>query len=450
MKIQKKVILSLLVILLTISFISLSSALTVEKETVNNGIAIELDIPARYNVTLTNELVRNENFSIYSLVGVTITPEYVVVPGNSKVSFILEAIPDNPREGNYAYEFYIKGRYTEAHKDKLVMEVEPLKDIIIVGFPETVARDDKIIPLKIRNKEDIDLGTFDYKLESELFTYSDTVEFTSKSIDEKTLQVDLSEKIAGNYNITFSAVINNYSHSHQIPLILEEVSNIVTTEEKKWSFFGFKRIVTKKNEGNANKVVVTQIELPTFENGFTEYNIPPTSKEKQGRVVLVSWQRELEPGESFTIEARTDYTLLIIIIIIIAIALISYIAFFKRKVILKKKAIRLRTKGGEFAVKVILLVKNVGKELSNVKLTDRPPLSTKLYEKFGTVKPDKIEKHRIEWNFHTLLPGEEVVVSYVVYSKVGMSGVQLPEASLSFVDEKQKRKFVRSGKVYVF
>jgi len=102
--------------------------------------------------------------------------------------------------------------------------------------------------------------------------------------------------------------------------------------------------------------------------------------------------------------------------------------------VVHKKAIPIRTKGGEFASKIIILLKNVStKEITNLNLMDRLPLTTQLYEKFGSIKPDKTGKHVIEWNFPALLPGEEIVVSYVLYSKIQMVGaINLPTASLSF------------------
>jgi hypothetical protein len=239
---------------------------------------------------------------------------------------------------------------------------------------------------------------------------------------------------------------NEYNYEVNIPIELKTISNVVETKQKKFNFFGYRNILTKTNEGNIKETVTLTISLSNFEDAFTHFNVPPTSKVNH----VASWQRELQPGESFSAEASTEYTIPIIIIIILAIILISYIVFLKKKVIVKKKVIKLKTKGGEFAAKIVIAVKNVGNDINSIILSDRLPGNTKLYEKFGSVKPDKIEKYKLEWNFSALAPREEIIVSYIVYSKVGMIGpLQLPEAVFAFTDHNGKRHSATSGKTYV-
>ena len=69
------------------------------------------------------------------------------------------------------------------------------------------------------------------------------------------------------------------------------------------------------------------------------------------------WQKELQPGESFEIEVKTNYLLpvgclaaLIFIVVILTITL-------KQKVIVRKRALRVQTKGGEYALKIIVTIK---------------------------------------------------------------------------------------------
>jgi len=330
------------------------------------------------------------------------------------------------------------------------LRVLPLEKIMNIDVPEEVAREDKIINFAIENKEKIDLGSMNFTLESDLFNYGNEIKLDSGDSFTDSVNVDLSEKHAGEYNITFKANIEGYDHEQIVTINLQEVSNIETSQEKKWTFFGYTRTITKNNEGNSRKVILVELPLNSLESSFTNYNIPPTSKDKERGLIIARWQREIEPGESFTIEAKTDYTIPVVIIIILALVLIFYFLFVKKRILIRKKVIKLKTKGGEFAVKVILVAKNVGHEIKNVKLSDNLPLNTKLYEKFGTVKPDKKDKHRLVWNFPSLLPGEEVVVSYVIYSKIGMTGVKLPSAALTFKDSKDKLHTVYSSKVIVF
>ncbi|MEM1535693.1 MAG: hypothetical protein QXQ82_00685 [Candidatus Pacearchaeota archaeon] len=451
----KKRVEGVLTIIFVLALIFLSpfvSAFNVTLEPITDVVAIELTIPAKYNVTIKNDASRARNFSIYTLVDLQLKPEFVFVEANSEKSFVLEALPPKRSEGSKKYNFYVRAEetpFTQPIESSLIMKILPLDKILIIDLPSELARDDKLLILNLKNKENINLGTFSFSLVSELFNFSSETSL-QKEAKNFSIPIDLTNKHAGTYNITFNAFLNNeYNYKKIIAVTLKEVSNIIETKTKKWHFFGYTNIITKKNEGNVRKVVTIELPISTLENAFTSYNIQPTTKARQQNKVIVVWQRELQPGESFTIEARTNYTTLVVVVIVVAIALIFYLIFFTKKVVIKKKAIRLKTKGDEFAAKVIIVAKNLGKEIRNVKLVDRLPMSTKLYEKFGTVKPDKIEKSKVEWNFASLLPGEEVVTSYIIYSKVGMTHVELPAASLSYADEKGKTHTISSAKVIV-
>jgi len=102
--------------------------------------------------------------------------------------------------------------------------------------------------------------------------------------------------------------------------------------------------------------------------------------------------------------------------------------------VLKKKVTFVRAKGGEFALKVSLFV-HAKKYIEKVQIIDRLPALVKIYEKFGGEIPSKVEedKRRLEWNFEKLEAGEIRVISYIVYSKVGVLGkFALPSATAIF------------------
>ena len=99
------------------------------------------------------------------------------------------------------------------------------------------------------------------------------------------------------------------------------------------------------------------------------------------------------------------------------------IQFSKTTLSLDKKVTFLRAKGGEFALKVTVVV-TAKKFAERITVIDRLPYLAKIYEKFGTEKPKKVdEKNRkIEWTFDKLMPGESRVLNYIIYSKVGVIG----------------------------
>ena len=101
-------------------------------------------------------------------------------------------------------------------------------------------------------------------------------------------------------------------------------------------------------------------------------------------------------------------------------------------------------------IKIVLLIKNIGHEIKDIKVVDRVPNLVKLYERFGAVKPAEIKKNRLTWNFETMEPGEEEVVSYIIYSKIIPVGtIMIPKAVVHYTDIKEKRQVTYSNLLHV-
>src|SRR3989304_5044290 len=92
-------------------------------------------------------------------------------------------------------------------------------------------------------------------------------------------------------------------------------------------------------------------------------------------------------------------------------------------IIVRKRVSFVRAKGGQFGLKVSLHVRGRG-FVERVKVFDRVPAIAKLYERFGAIAPTRFDAstRRLEWNLGTLDRGEERVLTYIIYSKVGVVG----------------------------
>ena len=328
----------------------------------------------------------------------------------------------------------------------------PISQILSLSLPDKIGRNDAYLPVQIINKENIDLGDVVVFVESAPITTSTTVAVPANSnitaeVPLGTTQIKVTE--AGTYPIKVKLLLNNeYNYTYEKSSQLQEYSEILEETKIDRNFFGYVKTITRKNNGNIKQLVSLDYKYANFmEKSFTSFNIEPNTIETS----KATWQKQLAPGETFTVVADTNYTIPIVIVIIIVIAVIAYIMFKRRKVIVSKKALRIRTKGGEFAVKIVVLLKNISnREVSNLSLVDRLPLTTRLYEKFGSVRPDETDKHRLTWKFPSLLPGEEIVTSYIIYSKIDMIGtIELPSASLSFTGNKGKRFTTTSNKLLI-
>jgi hypothetical protein len=105
--------------------------------------------------------------------------------------------------------------------------------------------------------------------------------------------------------------------------------------------------------------------------------------------------------------------------------------------ILRKKVTFVKTKGGQFALKVTLKLKSK-RFLERINLIDKLPPLVKLYERFGAIEPDKIdtENKRLEYNITSLNKDEERIFSYIIYSKIGIVGrFELPSARAVYEKE---------------
>jgi hypothetical protein len=121
--------------------------------------------------------------------------------------------------------------------------------------------------------------------------------------------------------------------------------------------------------------------------------------------------------------------------VILIVALTKY--YSRTDLILRKKVSFVKAKGGEFALKVSIIVHSK-KHVERVNVIDRLPSLVKIYEKFGGEKPTRVNEKgkRIEWDLDKLDAGETRMLSYIIYSKIGVVGkFALPEATSIYEHE---------------
>jgi len=227
------------------------------------------------------------------------------------------------------------------------------------------------------------------------------------------------------------------------------LENIETSLEKTSSGFIIKKsIITKSNDGNTPITAKVEIKKDIISRLFTIFSIEPKNIERNGLVVTYTWEKYLNPSESLIVRSTTNYTFPFILIIIIAfVGFLVKIASMK-SLSLNKKISFVRTKKGEFALKVNLHIK-AKKTLNNLQIIDMLPRMTKLYEKFG-LAPDKVDPKtkRLFWHIKHLAKGEKRVISYIIYSKMNIIGrFELPSA-LAIYEQEGKVKEVLSNRAY--
>jgi len=441
--IRKVVILATFISLILLSVVS-AIGLDIKKETINNVVIVELGNSAEFKFTIKN-LNETDDFQIYTLIGVNIEPvsPFRLAEGQTKI-FDVRITPEERVKKNLGYfTFFYKVKNTkgETQSDKITLKLIKLESVLGLEADNIDPDSDKAT-IYLENKEEIDLEDLEVEFSSVFFNFKET--FSLKSLEKKAFTVDLdAEKIKtlmeGSYLLNAEVKLGNSLTSLGSTIKILEKSGL-SVEDSKEGLFIVREEVEKTNEGNSVANAKIVLERNIFSRLFTSSNIPASNMETQGSRVVYTWTKELRPGESLKVVLKTNWLFPIIIIIAIIVLIILARIYLTSDIILKKKISRVKTKGGEFALKVSISVK-ARRFVEKINIIDKLPGIVKLYKRYGTIAPDKIDEknRRLEWNIESLSENEETIFSYIIYSKIGIVGrFELPEA---------KGVYERNGKI---
>lgn len=414
------------------------SAINVEVEKITKqGVYIpELDNTIVFDLNITNNGA-SDNFKIYNLLGFTITPEKVSISQERSKLVKLEvtSLGQLPEKGFYTLPYYIKGSSGNETEDRLTIKAVGLKDAFLLGSEEVDPESDSV-EIFITNREN-----FDFSEEGEI-----KARFTSPFFDaEKAFSLgpgetkkfivplnreDFRNLTAGFYTMTADIEIGGAQAIADGTVGFIE-KNIVTTTSTEFGFFVSTKIIEKVNEGNTIEISETTVRKNILSRLFTSLSPEPDIVEREFGSVYYTWISEVRPGETYKISVRTNWIFPLLIIFFIVTIVVLAKQYTKTNLILKKRVSFVNAKGGEFALKVSILI-NAKSYVERVNIIDRLPPLVDIYERFGGEEPSRIDKknRRIEWNFEKLESGETRVISYVIYSKVGVLGkFALPTAN---------------------
>ncbi len=438
----------LILILISLSF---TSALNISAEYNSNVLVPEIDSSIDITLTITN--ATSGTYNLYTLADVSIKPSetFIISKDLFIKTFTISPTENLDVEGYYTFTYILNHRGFEKTEKKFLTKILQLENTIEINS-DTIDPTSNKVKFYIKNLESTTLKNLSVKFSSILFNTEATfdlgpnqkLEFTANVSDDK-----LKKTKAGVYIIESTFQTKNGKKKINGNLYLGEKKGITTTEDKSGLLIRT-QTMTKTNTGNVLENTQIEITKNIFSRLFTTFNIEPNTVERKGLTVDYTWMKQdLAPTETFTIKAKTNYILPFLIIVVVALALIGLKRFTETKIEIKKSVHHVRTKHDEFALKITLSLK-AKKNVENTTLIDRIPAILKIYNKFGIVKPDKIdaESRRIHWNIGDLKAGEERLFTYIVYSKVGVVGkFSLPEATAVF-EKDGKIHEVESNKVF--
>ena len=326
-----------------------------------------------------------------------------------------------------------------------------MEEVLEISSDSIDPESDKI-KFYIQNKENVELKNLTATFSSILFDIERSFDIGPKERLEISVDVDedkLKKTKAGVYIIQSIFQTNEGTRKIDGNLYLGEKKGISSMEDKS-GFLVITEIITKINSGNVLENVQIKLKRNIFSRLFTSFNVEPTITDRNGFVVEYTWIKEqLKPAEIYTVKAKTNYLFPFFTILFTVLALLGFKRFSETKIEVTKSVSHVKTKNGEFALKIQLSLK-AKKNVENVTLIDKVPAIVKIYKNFGMAKPDKIdtESRRISWNIGDLNAGEERIFAYIVYSKVGVIGkFSLPEALVVFEKDDQIHE-IESNKVF--
>jgi len=431
MRVKKRGLLLIFALfLIQLGILSLISAeVMVKEEAVSSMAIVELNKPAIYNLDITNN-GESDMFEIYTLVGLNMEPKEIfsISQGETK-RIVVKTYPESIAP-YYSFEYKIKGEKMGIQEEGLVMNAVSLKDVFSINVEE-INPDSENIMIYFENKGGHSFDSVDLSLSSIFFDESSTfsmVPFEKKNISIKIDKDKIKEIIAGTYILNSKIRIENVSATLDINTITFNEKMGIETTTLNEGFLTARYEMEKKNGGNVPTEVTISVSKNIFSIPFTEFNLDYNKREINKLTATYTFKKEINPTESLKVISRTHWWILILIIIAIAAIIIKI--YTSQKLIVRKKVSFVKTKGGEFALKVTLLLKARG-FVENVHLIDRIPYMVKLFERYSAVPPDKIDEanRRLEWNISGLNGGEERIFTYIIYSKIGIVGkFELSEA----------------------
>lgn len=428
----------LIICLAIFSFISLSLVsaidLDVKVNSISNSVVTELDNPAVFDLTIRN-LGESSTFNIYSLVGVDITPQegFYIGKGDAKIIKI-QAMPQEAmksRQGYVTFEYQIKNTENEIQTGKLTINILGLDQAISIVPGNINAKSDNIL-ITFENKVNFDLNDLSIKMSSAFFEYEASLPLKALEKKQVTVPIEREEtKTLGAGDYLLNTKIKTSGKSADIESIIKFLEQEdIETKETSEGILVKRHEIIKSNLGNTRKTVTITEQKNLISYLFTTVSPTPTTAETKGFTRYYTWEKELIPNEQLKVVVKTNWFFPLIIVILIIAVIIIVKRSIETDLSLRKHVSYIKTKGGEFALKISIRLR-AKNYIEKINVTDKLPFLVHLYERYGAVAPDKIDlkNRRMEWNVPAMNKGEERIFSYIIYSKVGVVGrFELPEA----------------------
>jgi len=447
---MKKLLVLLALVIVIPSVLAIN--LLVEEESSNNVIIQGLNEPAVFNLKIKN-IGLPDDFQFYNLLGFSMAPKGTVRidEGETKdVKLIIYPRENFDFRGSYTFEYFIRGQDSTEIAQKLTIKIVDLEKVFETGSGE-IDPESNSIEIYIHNKEDFAFENVNVNFSSVFFDFNENFPLGTnerKIFDVQLNKEDFKKLIAGFYTLKAEISVENLNTINEGIIKFSE-KDILTITEKNYGVIITTKIIEKKNKGNVIVDSETIIKKNIISRLFTSFNPEPNVIERDGVNIYYKWIGEIKPGESLIINVKTNWLIPLFLVLFVAIIVGMAMFYSRTDVILRKKVSFVKAKGGEFALKISIFV-NAKEHVERVSIVDRLPSLVKIYEKFSGEEPTRINEKskRIEWDLNELEKGETRILSYIIYSKIGIVGkFAIPEATAIY-ERNGKIHESKSNKVF--
>jgi len=424
----------------------------VKEEPVRDILVHNVDGAAVFNLKIKN-LGENSSFEFYNLLGFRMFPigTTQINTGETKdIELTISPIGEFNHIGAYTLGYFIKASDGSEINRESTFKVIELKDAFEVGSGN-FDFDSNSIEIYIDNKVNFDFKEINVKFDSAFFEIDE--DFSINAKERKTFKIQLEKEdfkklTAGFYTLNAEITVQEEKTNLEGVIKFNE-NDIITTTSKDYGLIISTQIIGKTNEGNVLSKSQTIIDKNIISRLFTTFTPEPDIVERKGLSVSYTWEKEIKPGETFEIKVKTNWLFPLSAIFFIVTIVVLTKQYSKTNLVLKKKVSFVNAKGGEFALKISVYV-NAKKYIENVNIIDRLPPLVKIYEKFGHEKPTRINEknRRIEWNFEKLEVGEIRILTYIIYSKVGVFGKFALPSTTAIYEKEGKIHEAESNKTF--
>ena len=439
-------------LLLLILFLPFALSLNIDVAQQNSEAVMihGINTPAEFNLKITNH-DRATELKFLNFLGFIMEPETIQMNEDETKDVILKIYPRD----NFDYLGYYIFKYSifqgEERLDKeAVIKIINFKDAFEIGASDFDPQSSSL-EIYVKNKEDFKFENLNAKLSSAFFDVEEN--FNLMPNEKKSFTVELNNEdfkklIAGFY--TLNAEISSQGKKANLEGVIKfNEKDILTAEKKEYGFIIASKIITKENKGNVVVDTQTTLKKNIISRLFTSFSPQPDKIERINNEVYYYWNKSIKPGEKLEIIVKTNWLFPFIIILSVVGVVVIVKKSSQKSLTIKKNVSFVKSKNGQFALKVTLNVYS-RKYLERIRLIDRLPPLVKVYEKFGAEKPVRVEEKnkRIEWAFEKLEAGEIRTISYIIYSKVGILGRFILPSAVAIFEKNGKVEEVSSNTSY--